>query len=41
MKAIVHEGRQGMQGLSVRDFQEPEVSSGMVKVKLKDRKSVV
>ncbi|EDL66249.1 zinc-binding dehydrogenase [Bacillus sp. SG-1] len=35
MKAIVHEGRQGMQGLSVRDFQEPEVSSGMVKVKLK------
>jgi zinc-binding alcohol dehydrogenase/oxidoreductase len=35
MKAIVHEGKQGVQGLSLRDFQEPDVSRGMVKVKLK------
>jgi zinc-binding alcohol dehydrogenase/oxidoreductase len=35
MKAIVHEGKQGMQGLSLRDFQEPQINSGMVKVKLK------
>ncbi|WP_409250900.1 zinc-binding dehydrogenase [Bacillus sp. SCS-153A] len=35
MKAIVHEGRQGIEGVSVREFHEPEVSRGLVKVKLK------
>ncbi|RIW37244.1 NAD(P)-dependent alcohol dehydrogenase [Bacillus salacetis] len=34
MKAIVHEGKKGMQGLSLKDFQEPEAGSGMVKIKL-------
>ncbi|WP_421378569.1 zinc-binding dehydrogenase [Bacillus salacetis] len=35
MKAILHEGKQGMEGLSLRDFQEPEISRGLVKIKLK------
>ncbi|TYS18678.1 zinc-binding dehydrogenase [Rossellomorea vietnamensis] len=35
MKAIIHEGKLGMEGLSLRDFQEPAVNSGMVKIKLK------
>jgi zinc-binding alcohol dehydrogenase/oxidoreductase len=34
MKAVVHEGRQGMQGLSLREFQEPAAGNGMVKIKL-------
>jgi zinc-binding alcohol dehydrogenase/oxidoreductase len=35
MKALIHEGKQGMQGLSLGEFKEPEVDMGNVKVKLK------
>ncbi|MGM0845226.1 MAG: zinc-binding dehydrogenase [Bacillota bacterium] len=35
MKALIHEGKQGMQGLSLREFQEPAVRSGFVKIQLK------
>ncbi|WP_456274528.1 zinc-binding dehydrogenase [Bacillus sp. AK031] len=35
MKALIHEGKQGMKGLSLREFPEPEVNKGNVKLKLK------
>ncbi|MET3696599.1 zinc-binding alcohol dehydrogenase/oxidoreductase [Bacillus oleivorans] len=35
MKAIVHEGKEGLEGVTYRDFEEPITGPGMVKVKIK------
>lgn len=35
MKAIVHEGIEGLEGINYRDFEEPAVGTNMIKVKLK------
>lgn len=35
MKAIVHEGKEGLEGITYRDFEEPTVEPKMVKVKIK------
>ncbi|GAA0341734.1 zinc-binding dehydrogenase [Bacillus carboniphilus] len=35
MKAIVHEGIEGLEGVTYRDFEEPVVEPNMVKIKIK------